>query len=299
MSALDCITDVLTTADLLHMIVVFIGAGNYRYITGTCRAFKEVYDQAIGDKNTTYNNVAASVPCATLCVMEAGLAYKHCRSFVQIAVEARVEKAILSKAGQRGVIAILDWYLMRAGTVVNKPYLSCALEEATKKGHIHVLHWMKENELHPSYIKKCWNVGAVCGHVHVLDWLYNNGYKIERQIVHKAALLGNISVLEWCLSHQVKVNYRTSAAASYGGQLNALKWLQHHGCPWDGNVIYWAEERRHHEVLEWAHNNGCPTHRRYRYVSEQLEFNDNITPKKRERKRFLENDGERSVSEGE
>ena len=111
----------------------------------------------------------------------------------------------MSKAGQRGVIAILDWYLMRAGTVVNKPYLSCALEEATKKGHIHVLHWMKENELQPSYIKQCWNVGAVCGQVHVLDWPDKNGYKIERQIVHKAAFLGNISVLEWCFAHGVKV----------------------------------------------------------------------------------------------
>ena len=233
--------------------------------------------------------------------MEAGLAYKHCPSFVQIAVEARAEKAILSKAGQRGVITILDWYLMRAGTVDNNPYLSCALEEATKKGHIHVLHWMKENELQPSYIKKCWNVGAVCGQVHVLDWLYDNGYKIERKIVHKAPLLGNLSVLEWCLGHGVKVNYRTSAAASYGGQLNALKWLRHHGCPWDGNVIYWAEKRHHHEVLEWAHNNDCPTQRRYRYESEQLELNENKkrTPKKIERKRFLENDGERSVSEEE
>jgi hypothetical protein len=45
---------------------------------------------------------------------------------------------------------------------------------------------MKENELQPSYIKQCWDVGAVCGQVHVLDWLYDNGYKIERQIVHKA-----------------------------------------------------------------------------------------------------------------
>ena len=76
MSALDCTTDVLTTADLLHTIVVFIGAGNYRYIAGTCRAFKEVYDLAIGDKNTTYNNAAASVPCAMLCLLEAGLHYK-------------------------------------------------------------------------------------------------------------------------------------------------------------------------------------------------------------------------------
>jgi hypothetical protein len=97
------------------------------------------------------------------------------------------------------------------------------------------------------------------------------------------------------------VNYRTSAAAYYGGQLNALKWLQHHGCPWDGNVIYWAEEKHHLEVLEWAHNNGCPTHHRYRYESKQLEFNENKkrTPKKIERKRLLESDGERSVSEEE
>jgi hypothetical protein len=66
-------------------------------------------------------------------------------------------------------------------------------------------------------------------------------------------------------------------------------------------VIYWAEQNHHLEVLEWAHNNGCPTRRRYRYESEQLEFNENKkrTPEKIERKRFLENDGERSVSEGE
>jgi hypothetical protein len=261
-----------------------------------------VYDHAIGDKNTTYKNAASSVPCATLCVMESGLAY-YKLSFLQMNAEAKAEKAISSVAGQRGHITILHWYLMK-GAVDNEPYLSCALEEATKNGHIHVLHWMKENVLPPKYIKQCWDVGAVCGHVHVLDWLYDNGYKIERQIVHKAALLGNISVLGWCLAHGVKVNYRTSAAASYGGQLSALKWLRHHGCPWDGNVLYWAEQKHHLEVSEWAHNNGCPMRCRYRYDREQLEFNDKITPKKitpkkREWKRFVEIEGERLVSEGE
>jgi hypothetical protein len=137
MSALDCSMDVLSITGLLHKIVVFIGADNYRYITGTCCAFKEVYDHEIGDKNTTYNNAVASVPCATLCVMEAGLAYKF--SFLQMNAEAKAEKAISSVAGQRGNIAILDWYLMR-GAVDSEPYLSCALEEVTKNGHIHVLH---------------------------------------------------------------------------------------------------------------------------------------------------------------
>ena len=177
MSTLDRSTVVLSITNLLHKIVVFMGAGNYRYIAGTCHAFKKVYDHAIGDKNTTYKNAASSVPCATLCVMEAGLAYKL--SFLQMNAEAKAEKAISSVAGQRGDITILHWYLMR-DAVDNEPYLSCALEEATKNGHIHVLHWMKENELPPNYIKQCWDVGAVCGHVHVLDWLYDNGYKIER-----------------------------------------------------------------------------------------------------------------------
>jgi hypothetical protein len=56
--------------DILDKIVVFVGAGYYRYVAGTCREFKNAYERANVFRKTTYKNAAASWSCANICIME-------------------------------------------------------------------------------------------------------------------------------------------------------------------------------------------------------------------------------------
>ena len=122
----------------------------------------------------------------------------------------------------------------------NCSWNSMVCTEAAKNGHLNVIKWLRDREVHGEEVCP-WNYvtcsyAAKNGHLNVLKWLRDREVHGDQ-------------VCPW--------NEDACAAAASKGRLNLLKWLRNrevHGedvCPWDVKTCTAAVANNHLHVLKW------------------------------------------------
>lgn len=276
--------------DLLKGSFRFVGPGQFRFVSGTCRHFRQHYPFA---NETTFQAIAASVPCAKLWQ----------KDMDEQGFDAIALGSIAHSAAAMGNMRVLQWTYEEFGHQLTIP----DFEVAAAGGHLDVLKWGVSKRMFEfdrySYDfdrmddtamirKKAAESGSIpllkwiyqrtqsaswftsgagkAGHVHVLEWMVAkglldtnptgnpHGYMEENSAWSSAAKHGHYHVLEWLRDNGFTHIGVAAHGAAEGGRKDVLLWCRDHGCEWDECVIAQAARGGQLETVKWLRENGCP-----------------------------------------
>lgn len=166
-----------------------------------------------------------------------------------LAVFSQLSCQIPELASRFGQTKVLSWWLAASSASggeddassprlppLPRDYDSEPLDEASRKGHIHVLQWWKDSGL-PLRYGLVMDVASAWGQPAVLEWWKNSGLPLEydRTALRSASYRGEVEVLEWWKRSGLRLIY-------------------------DKDVLVEATKFNRVEVLEWWKNSGLTVH---------------------------------------
>ena len=160
---------------------------------------------------------------------------------------------LLDHAILNGHVCILEWIHS-----TERVFPVSAAAMAASVGQRAVLNWMKEHDLLGS-IHDLWQAASVHGHTGVLDWLFDNGYRVDPDIVTFSIIEDRRDALLWAREHGLAWDASTCTRATLRNNLPLLQWLRENDCPWDCTVVAATRLQGNEEIEQWAIDNGCPT----------------------------------------
>ena len=255
-------------ADLLGTCLAFVGSGYYRYVAGTCRAFRDASNNRRGEEQTTTWSVAASsISCAKVCLED--------KKYETLRRKKRTVRSIVLAAGKTGKVNVLEWVRKQ-----NYPYCGAKListlacNEACKHGQVTVLQWAHEKDLDwTSYDQG--RFACESGHVDVLDFLFEHA-RHDTLTANKGLLGvdaiggGHVAVLEWLHERDLLEDGHklTDYAVFECHSPPVLDWLLSHGYPFrPDSLLCYAASRGHVHILEWAKARGIPVNHRSEFCT--------------------------------
>lgn len=115
-------------------------------------------------------------------------------------------------------------------------------------GNLQLLIRLYEKKFH-------WNITAYAvaarkGHIHILQWLKEIGCIWNESVCGNAASGGQLAALQWLKENGCPWNHTTCISAAISGHLGILQWLRENDCPWNKNYI--LSRNITDEVREWV-----------------------------------------------
>ena len=251
---------------LLANILSYVPEGNYLFVAGTCRKFRDAHGvTSCSSTATTLSEAAASASRADMVLRE--LRNEGDRATLKWrGRNAHPWKAIVECAAWNGNLEVLEWardhegsdwednIRLERGRDVSKTYRLC--DYAAMGGHLEVLKWLRERGGCP-WGNAC-EAAATEGHLDVLCWARENGCPWNIRTCVWSTKRGHFDVLKWARENGCPWNKGVCDNAARQGRLDILQWAQQNGCPWDASTCYSAAEGGHLDILQWALENGCP-----------------------------------------
>lgn len=128
---------------------------------------------------------------------------------------------------------------------------------AARKGHTHVLKWVKDNTSHWSLYLT--DNAASGGHFETLLWLDKNASNdviFGPSTLSTAAEHGHLEIVKWLVTVKKIHIHKSCHFAASGGHIEVLQWLKEKGCCWDHHILRSAACRGRNEVIRWGLENG-------------------------------------------
>jgi hypothetical protein len=251
--------------DLIHPedpignhILSFVGDGEYRFVGGVCKSFKEAYSSKFPDKTMCYN--MSTMKLAKFCWEEAPEDEKH---LLRCLVQEQTWYYIVHLDDLNGE----DWELLKwakstfgcsCGTEtpeeVGDTGETCSV--AVRNGQLDLLKLARKKGFK-------WNKGTTLaalasGHLEILQWALENGCPKYFDTCRFAAENGFLDILQYAHEKHYRWGEDTCRAAAENGHLEILQWLHGNGCPWDEDTCRAAAVQGHSDVWKWARENDCP-----------------------------------------
>lgn len=171
-------------------------------------------------------------------------------------------------ASRFGQTKVLSWWLSESDSSCHDPlpreYDSEPLDEASQKGHIHVLQWWKSSGLSLRY-GLVMDVASASGQLPVLEWWKNSGLPLEydRHALRSASYRGEVEVLEWWKRSGLRLIYdkEVLVEATKFNRVEVLEWWKNSGLTVQYLLIEIEAALEDaigggKEALEWWHGNG-------------------------------------------
>ena len=250
---------------VLSNCMSFVGEGNFVFIAGVCRPFRDRYKLYLRE----YQKLSAtSLEAIVMSVSRLQMTMKELNIdviddyVIDIQWRGKVVDfwtAAFMCAAYNGNLDILVWTKENKDIILTSGFLLC--NEAAKGGQLQVLQWLHQNGS-PSNDNTC-RAAAANGHLDVLQWLHQNGCPWNEDTFSGAARNGHFEILKWLHENGCPWNKYTCSSAAGGGHIEILKWLRQNGCRWDSKTCEAALDNGHLEIFEWAITNGCPFNEYY------------------------------------
>lgn len=211
----QCITNILPVEVMSHIFGTFLGHGHYRFVAGTCRVFRGVY--APHGNETSYDNAAASVPCAELYRSEEG---RLLGSVVRIGLAAArtgripvlkwthgqglaLDDLVFREAARHGQLDVFEWSEANGRHWYFSQGNAAMVTTASLNGHVNILEFLLSHGVNRDAFRLCAFYAGTGGQISVLEWLQGKGLSIEDLPLccHNATQYGHVEVLDWLLNH--------------------------------------------------------------------------------------------------
>lgn len=113
--------------------------------------------------------------------------------------------SVCLQAAKKGHLHVLQWLREIEGPWDSFGCILCA----ARNGHVHILQWLREfvRPLDKSTFGNHCDEAAANGHLHVLQWLLDNGFR-QWTPIH-AALLRSTDILMYWFGYDVMVSHGT------------------------------------------------------------------------------------------
>ncbi|KAI5854648.1 hypothetical protein BZA05DRAFT_246894 [Tricharina praecox] len=139
-------------------------------------------------------------------------------------------------ASRFGQTKVLSWWLdasdAASPNALPRDYDEEPLDEASRKGHIHVLQWWKTSKLSLRY-GLVMDVASASGQLPVLEWWKNSGLPLEydRHALRSASYRGEVEVLEWWKRSGLRLIYdkEVLVEATKFNRVEVLEWWKRSG----------------------------------------------------------------------
>lgn len=275
----------LPVATVLQYCFSFVGNGQYRYVAGTSRQFRDIYSKEHEKKtmfSQTQHNPWHYVPSFVLTKRQQEQTLRRTRILVLLQMPFTVE------AAHAGNISVLEWlrqmgvdftnhtaFMVAAGvgkTRVLRWAESKSLDwsfpglyiEAGKEGHVETFEWIHSTGKVAFIPMEAGSVAAEGGHTAILQWMKDN------DVLHTADHLyfhigrgGHTDVLEWLEMNGFElrandVDRVLGGACSGGHKTILLTWAREHGIEWKELLCTFAAAHNNLSVLQWLRESGCP-----------------------------------------
>jgi len=264
--------------EMLATCFSFLGGGHYRYIAGTCRRFRHVYEhcgERLGKQQTTYwENAAMTVACANKCLddyQERGLTREE---------HKLLTNKIITTAAVMGKVQVLEWARVRGGECEWHTF-----RVAAARGYLEVLQWAQSHNLnwfspaisydaafcgHTAILELAWrhdrrhfdggSFAARGGHLPVLKWMKERGllHKYNWHVWYDAAHYGHVHVLEWLVESGYQPDSTVVSGGAKGGHVQVLEWARDHEIRMSIKACAHAAYHGHVHVLQWLREHECP-----------------------------------------
>ena len=187
-------------------IMPFVGNGNFLFVAGVCRLFRDTYKLYLQQQEQTHT------PATSLKEIVSSLLRLQ-----MVMNEVNIDVHQLN------------------GHIFSHLIIKCAVYN----GNLDVLMWIKNNNAQ-RWKMVCQSVqlcdkAARGGKLKVLQWLRSqDGGKCrwDENTCRAAAADGHLEILIWAHQNGCPWNEWTCAYAAREGQLEVLKWARANGCPW-------------------------------------------------------------------
>jgi hypothetical protein len=154
--------------------------------------------------------------------------------FIAIFSEPSCQIPVL--ASRFGQTKVLSWWLDASDpaspNALPRVYDEEPLDEASRKGHIHVLQWWKTSGL-PLRYGLVMDVASASGQLPVLEWWKNSGLPLEygRHALRSASYRGEVEVLEWWKRSGLRLIYdkEVLVEATKFNRVEVLEWWKRSG----------------------------------------------------------------------
>jgi hypothetical protein len=187
--------------------------------------------------------------------------------------------------GASGNLEIVEWIIGKLSRYESKLFYQIIYGGAAENGKLHVLKWLKNNNV-KGYNKNkwicknaaignqldClkwarengnpWNNAEMCkiaarnGNLEMFEWLISNGCIYSGEVSKEAANYGNLNILEWIKEKGYALD-NICGSAAWGGHLEIVKWGVENHCKLNCGVISSAATNGHLEIIKWARSQGC------------------------------------------
>jgi hypothetical protein len=190
-----------------------------------------------------------------------------------------------------GDISIIEWFTSQ-GFILN----GLVWRGATKRGHIHILEWIKNWDPDQKIkidILECLKSASAKGHVHVLKWFLNNNFITKndfhlKQVYNSGAENGHLNIIQWIYSKSNPLPRECLSIAARNGHMDILFWAHQEGLipikRSNVNILWWTDID-HGEAMTWSQSDHHPggarmtcgrsPHHRYHEVCVENRSNQN------------------------
>ena len=263
---------------VLSKCMTFVGEGNYIFVAGVCRSFRDTYKSYLQQYHeqkpfsTNLNEIVSSIPRLQLVMHELNIDINIICDRTKIEWRGTTMSfgtAAIACAAYNGNLDVLIWVKNNDRQTWQWYYTDCyylfpcnevfPCNEAAKGDQLKVLQWLRSKdggECH--WDEYTCRIVAEYGHFNMLKWAHQNGCPWNGGTTSEAARGGRFEILKWVHQNGCPWDEGTCGAAAEYGHFDILKWLHHNGCPWDEETCGSAGMNGHFEILKWARQNGCP-----------------------------------------
>lgn len=237
--------------DVLETCFSFLGNHCYRFIAGTSRRFRHIYQHygnRLGKHPTTlwkHAVCSSSIACAQLCLSD----YQQ-QNISNDKLKVVVNKLLCEAIMLGSPANVLEWARLHGGECNDWRLFRIA----AARGHVHVLEWANSRQLNWSSPAILYEA-AYHGHVEVLEFAYQHGDARHFDNTGSfAARGGHVSVLQWMKKRSLlhKYNWHVWYEAAHHGHTHILDWLVNQGYKPDSTILSGAAKGGHVQVLEWG-----------------------------------------------
>lgn len=135
-----------------------------------------------------------------------------------------------SAAAASGNLEMVKWVWEKCQGRLN---LDSAYSQAAIRGHIHILEYLKGQDMR-FFVGELLAIpiGACGSDLHIIEWMRSNGFKWNRMIFSEASKKGDLSLFKWALINKIPIDkemiFRSAYYFSLKCDFEALKWIKKH-----------------------------------------------------------------------
>jgi hypothetical protein len=237
--------------ETLRSIFEFVGAGEFLFMAGVSKGWRQIYELADGYTTT---DLRCNWRSSSLSLIGTTLMSAVFESPARVLLAATGEHALcLTKgavrflAGLHGELAALE-----AASKLEMPFDDPLLRGVARAGHLTELVWAY-NVMKVQMPEEITEHAAVSGNVKMLEWLRACGCALTQKTSLNAAAAGHLSAVRY-LNRIDICDRQACTAAAENGHFPLVQWMIANACVWESRVVARAAAAYNDmPMLLWLH----------------------------------------------